>query len=119
MDLNKAFLKEALRGALNILLLSIMKDSSGVRESFEEAAVRVATALKTLTTIASAIAKDAAVMTAIAKFAPETVKKEVAESVNALILTPPSPPPSGSDSSSKECLNDRKDKPAMTRVIDA
>lgn len=115
VDHNKAFVKGALRSALKSLLLSIMEDSSGIRESFEEAIVQVATAPKTLIAIASAMVTDAAIMAPIAKFVAQTVKKEVEESVKDLVLIPPSPLPSGSDSSSDESKNDRRNKAAKKK----
>lgn len=107
---NKAFLKGALYSALKTLLLSIMENSSEIKESFEKPIVQAATATKMLATITAAITKNAAMMARIAKFVAGTVK-EVERLGNDLILTPPSPPPPGFDSSLNESQNDRKDKP--------
>lgn len=75
VDHNNEFVKGPLSNALNTLLLSIMEDSFGIRESFEEAILQAATALNTLAGTAAAIANDAAMMALIRKFAAETVKK--------------------------------------------
>lgn len=63
---NKAFIKGALKSVLNELLVFILDDSSGIRESFEDAIVQVATAPKLLAIIASAVTKDTVAITPIA-----------------------------------------------------
>lgn len=60
VDHNNAFEKRNLRSDLNFVLISFMEDFSGITGSFEEAIVQVASASKTLTTIASVIAKGGA-----------------------------------------------------------
>lgn len=71
----------------------------------------MATASKMLTAIASAMAKGALVIAPVAKFAAETGKNVVEESVKDLVLTSSSPLPSGSDSSSDYSKDDFKARP--------
>lgn len=52
VDHNKAFFKAASRSALNRQLVSILDDTSGISESFEDAIIQVTTALKLLAIIA-------------------------------------------------------------------
>lgn len=85
-----------------------MDDTSGIRESFESTAIQLATSLQLSTTIAAALVKNAAVMAPIAQSTAETVRREIDDSVRNLVLTPPSPPPSGSDSSLDESQRDHK-----------
>lgn len=77
---NMAFIKEALRRAPNSLLLLILEDESGIRESSKSAIVQVTTRVKVVSKIDKAIVTTAAVLATIAKFAVEAVKSEVAES---------------------------------------
>lgn len=91
-----------------------MDKSLEIWELFEDAVVQVATSSTSLTTITAVIARNAAVMAPIVKFAVETVRKVIGQSVKDLILTPPSPSPCGldfsSDKSQKKCKNKALEK---------
>lgn len=95
---NKAFVKGKLKSVLNDLLVSILDDSSDIRESFKDAVVQVEATPKSLAKIASAAAKDTAAMARIAQCSAKNVRQKVKISVKDLILTPLSPQSSGPDS---------------------
>lgn len=80
VDHNKAFIKGALRNAPNSLLISILKNESGIRESSEFAIVQVATSLNFVSKIFKAIVTDAAILAPIAKVVEQAVRSEAAES---------------------------------------
>lgn len=86
-DHNKAFINGTVSSVLNALLISIMDDYSGIRESFGEATTQVATASRSVTTNAAERVKSLSVMAAILKFAADTVRKEIDEMVKNLFLS--------------------------------
>lgn len=106
----KAFLMGTLRSALNLLLISIIDDSSGTREAFENAVIQIARPPETPTTTVAAMVKNIAVVAPIAKLTAEIVRKETDTSVKELGSTCPSHSPSDSSLSSK-----KKEKTAQTR----
>lgn len=77
VDQNKAFIKDVLRSALNSILLLILEDESGIRESFESAIFQVATSVKAVSKIGKAIMTDAVVLAPIAMFSVKAVKSKV------------------------------------------
>lgn len=93
-DHEKSFVKSALMSALNELLTPIIDNFVRMRESFKDGVTQVATSLRSLTTIAAATTKDAAVIALSAKFAAETVREKINKPVKNLVVTSPSPPPS-------------------------
>lgn len=56
VDKNEAFIKSALKSALNGLLVSILDDATDIRDSFENTIIQVATAPKSLAAIVSGVA---------------------------------------------------------------
>lgn len=86
----------------------------GIRVSFEHARIEVSTVLRSVAIAASPIARDKVAMALVARYAAKILQQEVEESVNGLVLCPPSPLPSGSDSYSNEarksCENRKSQK---------
>lgn len=74
VDHNKAFVKEALHGALNSLVMSILEDEFGIRESFEFAVVQIATIQVVMPKIATTVVTDSVVLAPIVQFAVDVVK---------------------------------------------
>lgn len=112
-DHNNVLIKGALRSVLTGLSVSILDDSLGIRESFEDSIIQVSTAPKSPSVVVKAIVNDVAVMAPIPRFAAQIVKQTKKVSVINLVHTPPSTLPSGSDSSpdeARKCRKDRKPK---------
>lgn len=99
---NIAFIGDALRCALNELLVSMLGNSSDIRESFEGVRTQVTMAPKSFVIIASVVARDTTAMEPITRYGTEIVSHELKISVKDLVLTSPSPSPSGLDSSPDE-----------------
>lgn len=112
---NKDFIKSALKSALNVLLVFVLDDSSGIKESFEDAKLLVATALKLEAIVASAFARDTAPLKPTTRYASKNVKPDAEGSAKDLVSTICSSPPSGSDLSSDEVSKSRKDKRFMKK----
>lgn len=91
LDQNQAFIKVALRIALNRMLVLILDDSSGTIEFFEHAIIGLATAPKLIAIIDSAAAKYTAGMAHTARCAAKIMKQEVKKLVKGLIFTPFTP----------------------------
>lgn len=107
---NNVFIKAAFKRTLNVLVVSILDDLSSITESFKDTVLQVATALASLATIASEVVKDTAAIASNARYAAKIVKQGLEKSVKSLVLTPPSSPPSGSDSAFDEACKSRKEK---------
>lgn len=109
MDQNKAYIKVAIKSALNGLVESILGGFSGIRYSVGDAITQVTTVPKSLAIIALSVANDTAAMAPTAWYAAKFVIQGVEESVTDLILTSSSPPPSGLDSSSDKASKSGKE----------
>lgn len=94
VDGNKALIDNALRNALNDLLVSILDYFLGIRESFEDGILPVPSGPKSLAQIASEVARVTVTMAPDPCYAAKIVKQEVEESVEDLVLTLPPLPPS-------------------------
>lgn len=116
VDRNKTFVKNALESTSIGLLVTILDDSSGITESFKDSIIQVKSAPRWLAIIATAIAKDTVALAPIARYAAKIVKKKMAELVKDLVLTLPSPPPSGLDSFSDEACKSRKDRRSKMKL---
>lgn len=116
VDQNETTIKSARKGALSGLFIFTMENSSGTRKSSEDAVIQAAASPRSPATIAAAMVKNAAVMAPIAKFATETVRKEIDETVmkeidesaKDLVLRSLSLPLSGLNSSSDESQESQK-----------
>lgn len=75
---NKAFIKGALCSALSSILMSILVNESGIRESFECFIKNVIIREVVVSRIAKAVVTDPAVFAPIAQFVVESVKLEAA-----------------------------------------
>lgn len=106
----QGFIKAALRSALNGLLISILDDSSCVKEFFEDTTNQVATTQKSLTITALAVTRDTIAIAPIVHYAAKAVKQKVKESVNDLVHTLLSRPPSRFDSPSDKSRKSRRNK---------
>lgn len=89
MNHNKAFVKVALRCALNSLLKSNLEDESGIRELFDSAILQVATSQMVMSKIAKALVNDHAVLTPIANFTAEAGTSGVANSARESVAVSP------------------------------
>lgn len=116
VDPNKSYIKVALRTALNGLLVFVLNDLPGTKESLDDKTVRVETAPKSLAIFASAVARDIAAMDATVWYASMIVKEGVEESIKSLVHTSPSPPLSGPDSSFDEAWENRKDRRSKRKL---
>lgn len=117
IDYNKAFIKGAQKSALKRWLVSILNNSSGIKNSFGKDIPQVSTASKSLALITLAIASGAAVMDSIFWFAARNGKQEVEQSVRGMLFTPTALPSFGLDSSSKEARKICKDRRSKRNLI--
>lgn len=113
---NEVCIKSALKSAPNGLLISVMDSPLEIRKSFKVAVIQLASSPRLLTTIAVAVARNAAVMPPITKFAVATVRKEIDESVKDLVFTSPSLPPFVLASSSAKSQKSRRNR-ALKKCI--
>lgn len=115
VDHNTAFIKGALRCALNELSMSIMDDFLGIKDTFENSFIYVGTAPRLVTAIAAAIVRNATAVGPMAKPAADTAIKEIDGSENALALRPRSSLRYGPDWSYNKNLYRRNNKLAKKR----
>lgn len=117
VDHKKVFIKSALKCALSKLLLSILDDSLGIKESFQNAIFSVATTSKSITVVALAVGRNNKAVESTARYVAEVFNEEMVESVKDLLSTLPPHSQSGSDSSSdkaQKSSDDRKSKKNLT-----
>lgn len=94
----KAFIKSALRTALNESFISIIDNSTKTQESFNVAVAQTSPASSAFATIAAAMVKKPAVMASISMLITERVRKSISKSTKSLGFSPPTPIPHGLDS---------------------
>lgn len=91
VDYNKTSIEGALSSTLNELLVFVLDELSGIRDSFKVFNVQVTTAPESLAVVLSTIVRDTAATAPIARHSNKTVKQDVEESVIDPVFTPPSP----------------------------
>lgn len=115
VDHNKAFIKGAVRSALNCSLLSIVEDESKIWKSLKAAIVQVATSVEVISRSAESL-RNFAVRAQISKFAVEAVRSEDTTSVrNFVVVAPPSYPILKPKSKSDEEKKERRKKRSKNR----